>query len=206
MAYKLRCPGCHEVFKWAGKSWPRFCPNCGYTTALPEGGEITAPHISDGRAKALSKSAEQTYRDYSDATARNAQIAADIEGVPVSEMSGLKITNMNTQLRPGDLATPSVTNDVSRTIEASKGVFGYQNNPQNAIGFAAAAHTGKSPHAGANAFAALREIHQKHGAATVLAGQTTVKGGTPSVQPFASEAPTKEILDRNQRQGGKLTF
>lgn len=186
MSYKLRCPGCSEVFKWAGKDWPNFCPLCGFSTALPERDEIQAPHTRDGRAKAMLKSADQTYRGYEAATEKNAQQAADIAGVPVSEMSGLRITNMESQLRPGDLAAKHVTNDVSRMVDANKDTFGYQTNPSAAIGMAANAHSGKHAHAGAGAFGMLREIHQKTGAASVV--------------------PTKEVLDRTARQGGKVSF
>jgi len=201
---KLRCPGCGDIFKWREKDWPRFCPMCGFSTAMPERDEIQTPHISFGRAKALSQSADQTYREAERTSERNAAAAAEASGVPVSEMSDMKITNMNTQLRPGDLAVKPVVNDVSRFMDSNRQVVSQMQ--ANAMGYAAAAHTGKDSYAGAKAFGSLREMHQSVGPKIVLSGQKVAAGSQAAAPPMVSAAPTREVIDRTMRQGGKVTF
>jgi hypothetical protein len=201
---KLRCPGCGDTFKWSAKGWPKFCPMCGYTTAMPQRDEIQSPYVSAGRPKALLQSAEQTYRELESSSARNAIAAADAAGVPASEMSSLKITDLNTQLRPGDIAAKPVVNDVTRFMDRNRQVVTQMQ--ANAMGYAAQAHSGKDAYAGARAFAALRGAHAEVGPRVVLSGQKVAKGERPSVQPMISAVPTREVADRVMRQGGKNTF
>jgi hypothetical protein len=147
--------------------------------------EVATPHVRSGRSKALSVSADQTYRSYEAASESNAQQAADMLGVPVSEMANLKITNMDTQLREGDVAVRPVNNEVSRFMDSHPGVVQNMQSPEVAMGYASAAHAGggKDAYAGARAAHMLRELHQKSGGAT-------------------SAVPTLEKM----KAGGGLTF
>lgn len=198
---KLRCPGCRDTFSWnTKKGWPKFCPLCGYSTSMDGKPEVASPLIGNPKHK----SGDNVYRAYEEATAEHARMAAEITGDSVADMSGLKVTDFNTQQRQGDLSVKPVSNDVSTFMAQNPKAMA--NIQSNAIGFAAAAHTGKNPHAGANAFSALRDIHAKFGAASVMASQIVPKGQKPSAQPMISSAPTKEVLDRTVRQGGKVTF
>lgn len=203
---KLRCPSCRNTFPWStAEGWPRFCPLCSYDTSMDDNPEVAMPHVSDGRAKNMLKSAEQTYRGYETATANNAKTAAELAGVPESDMADLKITNMNTQLRPGDLAVTPPSNDVTRFMEQNRQVVEGLN--ANAQGYAAMAHQGGSDaFAGARALGNLREIHATTGQQRVVAGQTGVKGQGPGVQPMSSEIPALEVHNKVLRSGGKRTF
>ncbi|MDE2097107.1 MAG: hypothetical protein KGL39_07665 [Patescibacteria group bacterium] len=181
MAYKLRCPGCAETFRWTGKSWPKFCPICGYSTALPQRSEIQAPLIG----KPQNQVPDRTYRQYEQATEQNAQEAASMLGVPVEEMSGLKVTNMETSLREGDLAVKPVSNEITRFMDSHPQQVGQMQ--QQAMVFAANAHQGKGKYAGASGLGLVRKRHAERGG--------------PS-----SDHPTMEVYSRAQRAGGRTTF
>src|SRR5690348_2158498 len=90
----LRCPECGTKFKSPTAEGPEFCPNrkCGVSMADDDDGviEITAPFIRSAKMKAT----DNVYRDIERTSEVRAQQAADAAGVPVSEMSNLKITNM----------------------------------------------------------------------------------------------------------------
>lgn len=203
MAYmiKLACPSCGDTFRWPAKDdWPKHCPLCGYSTAMPERTEIQAPLIANPK----NKSHDQVYRQYEQATADNAQAAADMLGVSASDMADLKVTNMEDGIRQGDLSVKPPVNPVSTFM---------QQHPQavsqaaaQAQGYASMAHQGPDAYAGARALGMLRERHQKYGAAAIMGGQKTEPGMAPSAPPMLYEHPTKEVHDRALRQGGKVTF
>jgi hypothetical protein len=182
---KLRCPSCRGSFPWdTGGGWPRYCPLCSYDTSMDDQPEVAAPHVRSGMAKARLQSADQTYRAMEASSAGRAQDAADMLGVPVTEMSDLKITDAQTSLREGDAAVKPVSNPVSQTMDARPGVFGFQGAAQGS-NFATNAHTGVMPdgpyrgapivgdvrHAGAKASSLVRDFHMKHADAMVRRGE-----------------------------------
>ena len=185
---RLRCPSCRDTFPWdKGKAWPSMCPLCRYDISLDPANETAVPYISFGKGKVQKQSADQTYRQYEAATEERAKEAASILNVPTAEMSDLKVTNMNTQLRQGDYAVKPVDNDVSRFMQTNSQIVQNMNNPQVAMGYAAAAHTGKDAYAGAKAASMLRGIHESRGMPT-------------------SSVPTKELIDQSMRTGKRTTF
>lgn len=203
---RLRCPSCRETFPWdTAKGWPRFCALCGFDTSMDDNPEVAMPHVSDGRAKNMLKSAEDTYRGYETATANNAKTAAEIAGVPESEMSDLKITNMETSLRQGDLAVKPPSNDVTRFMEQNTQVVQAMN--ANAMGYAQMAHTGGGDsYAGARALSSIRQLHAETGQQRVSAAQKVMPGDPRSVPSMSSEIPTLEVHNRSLARGGKRTF
>ena len=60
---------------------------------------------------------DKVYRAEEAASEKRAEQAAEMAGVPVSEMSGLKITNMRDNMREGDVAAIPVQNDVTRQMD-----------------------------------------------------------------------------------------
>ena len=185
---RLRCPSCRKTFPWdAGAEWPEVCPLCRYDVSLNPENEVAIPHISFGKAKAQLKSAEQTFRGYEAATEARAEEAASMLNVSKSEMSDLKITNMETQLRQGDYAGKPVDNSVTQFMAQNPQAVQHMQNPAVAMGYASAAHTGKDAYAGAKAASMLRGIHERRGGPT-------------------SQVATKEMSDRVARQGGKVGF
>lgn len=196
--YKWKCPSCGSIQR--RKEMPKACPDCGYVSSLVAKSEIQMPLIADPKNAV----ADKTYRQYEAASEASAVAAAEMAGVPVSEMSSLKVTNMETQLREGDLAVKPPNNPVSRFIDQNPN--NYRDMQSQAIGFAAAAHTGTDAHAGLSAMSTLRQRHAESGARIVAAGQTRLKTENPSTGNMVTAAPSAEVLQRVQMRGGKPTF
>lgn len=117
-SYKSRtyaCPFCentfsflHTVTKGVEDSPPDYCVRCGAYVGpeqepIPMFGTI---------GKAKNKSPDSVYRALESSSAARAQEAADMAGVPLSDMSHLKTTDMKDNLREGDtsakVSAPSV--------------------------------------------------------------------------------------------------
>lgn len=140
---RIRCNLCRGTFPWAAGSWPKACPHCGVGMDLPEGDEPTAPAIKHGRTAAT----DQVYRDMERGSETRAEIAADRLGVPVSDMSGLKIT---------DLSDRPVRNEVTQFMDAHPGVVGLR---PDGVQFSGAVQTGPFPNAGIRALQGVRGAH-----------------------------------------------
>lgn len=109
MALKIRCPVCRKVFPWdftAAGGWPEQCLNKDCKSRI--GGDradhdVVMPFIStSGKSKRI----DQTYRDMERGSEIRAELAAADAGVPVSEMSSLKITDLRSTKHQGDVAAP----------------------------------------------------------------------------------------------------
>ena len=156
MAVLLRCPDCRRKFQWETKKpWPRECPLCAADINNDrEDSDVVMPFIRSAATKAN----DDLYRQMEAGSEKRAEIAAEQAGVPVSEMSGLKITDLNSTRHAGDVAAVPVNNPVSQFMQA---------NPQAAIGFqggqgaqySGAVQTGPSPNAGARAQTMVRQMH-----------------------------------------------
>jgi len=124
--FQIRCPGCRKAFPWdPAIDLPERCPlkGCGYVakkrdTEVDEDGVIViaAPFIGSAKTKAT----DGCYRQLEDSSAVRAQMAADMAGVPVSEMSHLKVTNIRDNTREGEIAAMPVVNDVTRQMDRMK--------------------------------------------------------------------------------------
>jgi hypothetical protein len=137
--YTARCPGCHGKFPWDPKlGYPTRCPlpGCDYTTPETDEVVIAAPFL---RSPNTNKT-DASYRQLEMQSEARAQMAADMAGVPVSEMSDLKITNLKDNTRPGEVAAIPVVNDVTRQMDLLRqrgGQVGFQSNAREAFGDAA---------------------------------------------------------------------
>jgi hypothetical protein len=91
--YSAKCPECEKKFPWNPvDGYPKACPHCGFDTSIDESASaIVLPAFLTVKSKANDK----LYRDMEKGSEFRAQAAADMAGVPVSEMSGLKITDLN---------------------------------------------------------------------------------------------------------------
>lgn len=65
------------------------------------------------------KNNDNLYRQIEQGSETRAQIAADQLGVPVSEMSGMKVTNLNDR-RDAEIAAMPVVNDITRHMDNTK--------------------------------------------------------------------------------------
>lgn len=128
MAVILKCPQCENKYVWkaGNEPPPEFCPNpdCSWEDKRRADDDIVMPFI---RSPHMARS-DQTYRDIERASEVRAQMAAEAAGVPVSEMSDLKVTNMRDARHPGEVAAIPVTNAVSQQMDFIKsrgGVAGF---------------------------------------------------------------------------------
>jgi hypothetical protein len=122
MRFKVRCSACQE--KFSTTIWPpKACPNCGVTNDDPDDDDtICMPSIRSMRMA----STDKVYRDMERASEERVHQAAAMAGVEPSEMSSLKITNLNDR-RDAEIAAMPVNNEVSRQIE-QQGPWGFQAN------------------------------------------------------------------------------
>lgn len=125
--FQVRCPSCRKAFPWdPAIDLPSRCPlpGCDYV-AKPKGEviEIAAPFI---RSQKTTRT-DASYRELETSSAIRAELAAQAAGVPVSEMSHLKVTNIR-DTKEGEIAAMPVVNDVTRQMDMIKqrgGVVGF---------------------------------------------------------------------------------
>lgn len=100
------CDGQFTILKDDRDPPPAHCACCGAST-----GDDPEPILNfSAIGKAKNKTPDTLYRKMEAASVERAQMAADMAGVPVSEMSALKMTNQKDNLRQGDTSfmAPSV--------------------------------------------------------------------------------------------------
>lgn len=182
MASKLRCPACRVTFPWdPAKGFPEFCPNTLCETRIAhdrEDSDVVMPFV---RTSAKTKVIDRTYREMETASEHRAIAAAEMAGVPVSEMSDLKITNLRSTTHEGDVAAVPVNNEVSRFMDQT-GAGGF--NAPNPVEYGTNVQVGPYPNAGAHMRTAVQAHHSR-----------SVPGGV-------SERPANETLQPGYRRRG----
>lgn len=153
MSVILKCPSCREKFKYdVSKGWPDECPICKTDINNRRADDdVVCPNILSFK----SKNNDKVARDIMDGSETRAGLAAAMAGVPVSEMSSLKITDLNDR-NDTQFSAKDEVNDITRHMDAMKargmpvGFGGGVNGDPvtNAMGQAAQAHTGDAPYAG----------------------------------------------------------
>lgn len=148
MSVVLRCPACREKFKYdVVKGWPDFCPLCKEDiNNYRADDDIVCPAFLSSKSKSIDGVARQIM----DGSETRAQLAAGMAGVPVEDMSNLKITNLNDR-KDSEVAAMPVNNAVSQQMaqmQAAGLPVGFGTNASDAMGRAATAHTGSDSYAG----------------------------------------------------------
>lgn len=144
----LKCPLCRQKFKYdVSKGWPDNCEICGedINNRCADDDVVCPAFLSQ-----KSKNNDKVARDIMDGSETRAELAAGMAGVPVSEMSGLKITNLNDR-NDNQFSAPEVHNPVTERMDAMAKAglpTGFGTNASDAMARAAAAHTGDAPYAG----------------------------------------------------------
>lgn len=151
MAVVLRCPACREKFKYdVTVGWPDFCPLCKTDiNNYRADDDIVCPAFLSPKSKANDAVARQIM----DGSETRAQLAAGMAGVPVEDMSNLKITNLSDR-RDSEISAMPVNNAVTQHMDSMQrqGMpVGFGAGPADAMGRAAAAHTGRDAYAGLRA-------------------------------------------------------
>ena len=139
---RVQCPECGDKF-YAKSIWG-MCPYCGYECEEPGNAVISLPAIRAATTKATDK----VYRDMETASIYRAEQAAAMAGVPVSEMSHLKITNLRDNVQVGETYAMPVRNAVTERMDQMKAA-GMQAGFMDGNAFAANVNTGFAPRSGA---------------------------------------------------------
>jgi hypothetical protein len=158
MAFLIRCPVCRDKFSHdATKPFPDECPSCHeFIGSGRDDTVITMPALRSAATKAN----DDVYRQMERSSEHRAEQAAQMAGVPVSEMSDLKITNLRDNKGYGDVMAPP---------PPSLGGFGggapipmpaQLSDPMRA---SALSSQGPHPNAGARMQSVIREMHAKTG-------------------------------------------
>ena len=204
MAYSLRCPVCRVKMPWDPTAgFPEFCPNISCESRIAhdrDDSDVVMPFYRSAATKAN----DDLYRQMEKGSEFRAQAAAEQLGVPVSEMSDLKITNLNSTRYSNDVAAVPVNNDVTRAMANIK-----QMNPNAAVGFSgsegigysSAVQTGPHPNIGAQMRTAIQNAHpqavQQHCVGKDEQGRRVV----PSTD-VVSERPANETMQPGYRRRG----
>lgn len=157
MAVILKCPSCEEKFRWefaSASKWPKVCPLCGADQgANDDDTVICMPSLRGARTKAI----DETYRQAEQGSEFRAQAAAEQLGVPVSEMSGLKITDMKTGVKPGESYVKDTTAQQKAALESGGARVGFVGG--DGSGYSGQVQSGPAPNAGARMRTALQNFH-----------------------------------------------
>jgi hypothetical protein len=157
MAVLLKCPACREKFKYdVSQGWPDSCPICetDINNRVPDNVVVVPAFLSQ-----KSKNIDGVARQVMDGSETRAGLAAAMAGVPVEEMSALKITDLNDR-NDTEYAAKEIVNPVTQQMDMIRqrgGAIGFGN--AEAQNFAAAAHADSfAPHAGAREMRRLQKI------------------------------------------------
>ena len=113
-AFVLKCPVCEKKFKYdVSEGWPDFCVLCGADiNNRRSDDEIVMPAFLSQKTRNNDKVA----RDVMDGSEVRVNLAAAMSGVPASEMSGLKITDLNDR-NDTQFAAKEVVNSVTQRMD-----------------------------------------------------------------------------------------
>jgi len=117
MPVLYKCCNCGTKIRSADGTPPDYCLNdlCGARIASDRPDDDVVMPAFKTQA---TKNNDKLYRDIERGSETRAQIAADQLGVPVSEMSGMKVTNLNDR-RDAEIAAMPVVNDITRHMDKS---------------------------------------------------------------------------------------
>ncbi len=200
MAVILKCPHCEEKFRWqfnAANQWPKHCPSCGgYVGTDRDDDDIVMPSIRSARMATTDK----VYRDIEAGSEQRVHAAAAMAGCDASEMSSLKITNLNDR-RDAEIAAMPLNNSVTQMM-ARPGVeksFGFQ---ANGAMLSPDVMSGPNPNAGTKMRTFVQSCHQEMVAQhCVGVDMTTGRAVLPSTD-VVSERPGNETLQPGYRRRG----
>lgn len=158
MAFLIRCPLCRDKFSHdATKPFPDECPSCHeFIGSGRDDTVITMPALRSAATKAN----DDVYRQMERSSEHRAEQAAQMAGVPVSEMSDLKITNLRDNKGYGDVMAPPPPNLGSFGGGAPVPMPMQLSDPMRA---SALSSQGPHPNAGARTQTLVRQMHANTG-------------------------------------------
>lgn len=118
---KLQCRFCAGKFEWFGEEFPDECPICHRYIGIDGEQQVAAPYISLKSARA----ADGIYRAMENGSEHRANMAAEMLGVPKSEVSDLKITNLR-DVKQNEVPIPRPDpTPVTMAMAAQPGAYGF---------------------------------------------------------------------------------
>jgi hypothetical protein len=155
MAFKLRCPECRDTFPWQpAVAFPHFCPLCRADINNDrDDSDVVMPFV---RSSTRTASIDNFYRNMEKTSEHRVHLAAEAAGCSPSDMSDLKITNLNDR-RDAEVAAMPVSNAVTQRMAEmeAKGLptgFGVP----NAAAYSDSVKSGPHPNAGAKTLGAIQ--------------------------------------------------
>jgi hypothetical protein len=116
MKLRLQCSICAEKFVWHGDEFPDECPVCNQYIGNEGKPEVAAPFIGLRAAK----NGDGIYRAMERGAEHRIDVASNMLGVPKSELSDMKITNMGDSARPGEDSSPRLSQSVQNLMNFQK--------------------------------------------------------------------------------------
>lgn len=153
---RLRCHDCGNKF-YCKDAYPECCPVCGIEFETDPGDVISLPALHGP----TSKTPDKVFREMEAASIQRAEQAASIAGVPVAEMSSLKITDLKDNVQVGETYAKAPQNIITQQMDfmRSRGApVGFQSNARE---LAASAHIGPDQRAGARALGEIQMAQLK---------------------------------------------
>lgn len=197
---RLKCPECRKSFPWeSGSAFPSHCLIChAYIGHDRDDDDVVLPMFN---LKGVSKSADDMYRSMERGAEFRAHAAADKLGVPVSEMSELKITDLKDARHPGEIAAGEVRNEVTAAMAAPSVVpMGWQGGAQ-AVGFSGVVQQGSHPNAGARFMQhGIRANHREAVAKHCIGVDATTRRMVVPSTDVMSDRPAKETEQPGYRR------
>ena len=105
MRFKLKCRLCGETFRWVGDEFPDECQVCFQYIGNDGKPEVAAPYIALGAAK----NGDNVYKAMEKGAEHRINVAAENLGIDRSELSDMKMTNMQDNAREGESTEPKLT-------------------------------------------------------------------------------------------------
>ena len=158
MALSLRCPCCRVKVPWeSGTAYPDECPSCHeFIGSGRDDTVITMPALRSAATRAN----DDVYRQMERSSEHRAEQAAQMAGVPVSEMADLKITNLRDNRSNGDIMAPPPPSLGSFGGGAPVPMPAQLSDPMRA---SALSSQGPHPNAGARTQTLIRQMHASTG-------------------------------------------
>jgi hypothetical protein len=116
MKLKILCRLCGEKFTWYADEFPDECPLCHQYIGNDGKPEVAAPFIGLRHAK----NGDGIYRAMERGAEHRIDVASNLLGVPRSELSDMKITNMGDNAREGEDTAPKVSPHINKLMEFQK--------------------------------------------------------------------------------------
>lgn len=148
---RLRCHECGNKF-YSKTTYPENCPICGVDFEDQPGDVVSMPALRSATANTPDK----VFREMEASSIVRAEQAASMAGVPVAEMSHLKITDLRDNVQIGETYAKPVHTNLKGSFVGGGAEYG-PTIASGAVTVNGKTTQGVYPHAGANALAAIQK-------------------------------------------------